>query len=237
MRGALTAAAVFVAGLLAALSFSSAGTASSSGAFTLNGMVIHVVDGDTLDVRLRSGKRERIRVIGIDTPERGVCFFSQSSRRASELALGKNVTLRGDATQDTRDRYGRLLAYVDVNGHRDLGLALVQGGYAAVYVFREPFQRLGRYRAAAASAKGARAGAWTACSSSPPATAPLPVVSPPPPTQAPAPGGCHPNYTKCLPVVGDLDCADVRAMGKAPVQVIGSDPYRLDGDNDGLGCE
>ena len=41
----------------------------------------------------------------------------------------------------------------------------------------------------------------------------------------------------CLPVVGDLDCADIRAMGVAPVRVLGSDPYRLDGDNDGLGCE
>ena len=106
-----------------------------------------------------------------------------------------------------------------------------------MYVYRVPFQRLGRYRAAATSAKGARAGSWTACRSSPPATAPVPVLSPPPPTQVPTPSGCHPNYTKCLPIVGDLDCAEIRAMGKAPVQVIGADPYRLDGDNDGLGCE
>ncbi len=236
MRGALTVAAVFVAGLLAALSFSSTGTATSSGAFTLNGRVIHVVDGDTVDVRLRSGKRERIRVIGIDTPERGVCFFSQFSRRTSEFALGKNVTLRGDATQDTRDRYGRLLAYVDVNGHRDLGLALVQGGYAAVYVFREPFQRLGRYRAAAASAKGARAGAWTACSSSPPATAALPLAhhrrqrKHPPRADATrtTPSACRSWATSTVPTSG-------RWGRRRPGDRRGS--YRLDGDNDGLGCE
>ncbi len=50
-------------------------------------------------------------------------------------------------------------------------------------------------------------------------------------------GNCHASYDPCLPIVGDLDCPDVRAMGKAPVSVSGSDPYRLDADNDGLGCE
>jgi hypothetical protein len=37
--------------------------------------------------------------------------------------------------------------------------------------------------------------------------------------------------------MADLDCADVRALGVAPVRVVGSDPYRLDGDGDGYGCE
>ena len=45
------------------------------------------------------------------------------------------------------------------------------------------------------------------------------------------------SYSPCLPIVDDLDCADIRAMDVAPVRVLGSDPYRLDGDNDGLGCE
>ena len=49
--------------------------------------------------------------------------------------------------------------------------------------------------------------------------------------------GCHPSYTPCLPIVGDLDCADVRALGAAPVRVVGTDAYRLDGDGDGFGCE
>ena len=41
----------------------------------------------------------------------------------------------------------------------------------------------------------------------------------------------------CLPIRGDLDCADVEAMGKAPVRVTGDDPYGLDEDGDGYGCE
>jgi hypothetical protein len=46
-------------------------------------------------------------------------------------------------------------------------------------------------------------------------------------------GGCHPSYRPCLPIVPDLDCADI----DGPVTVIGPDEYRLDGDGDGIGCE
>ena len=46
-------------------------------------------------------------------------------------------------------------------------------------------------------------------------------------------GGCHPSYSPCLPITGDLDCADVNG----PVTVRGTDPYRLDNDGDGVGCE
>jgi hypothetical protein len=44
-------------------------------------------------------------------------------------------------------------------------------------------------------------------------------------------GGCVPPYPP------DVDCADIRALGIAPVRVIGVDVHRLDGDDDGLGCE
>lgn len=65
------------------------------------------------------------------------------------------------------------------------------------------------------------------------ATVSLPGVSVSPAT----PSNCQAGYSPCLPIVDDLDCADVRAMGKAPVRVTGSDPYRLDRDGDGIGCE
>ena len=48
--------------------------------------------------------------------------------------------------------------------------------------------------------------------------------------------GCEPGYSPCLPVARDLDCSDIPAARK-PVRVSGSDPYRLDGDGDGLACE
>jgi len=48
--------------------------------------------------------------------------------------------------------------------------------------------------------------------------------------------GCQPGYSPCLPRVADLNCADIPAS-KKPIRVTGSDPYRLDGDGDGYGCE
>jgi hypothetical protein len=48
--------------------------------------------------------------------------------------------------------------------------------------------------------------------------------------------GCQPGYSPCLPRTADLNCADIPAS-KRPVRVTGSDPYRLDGDGDGIACE
>jgi endonuclease YncB( thermonuclease family) len=195
--------------------------AADAGRFTYRGTVTRVVDGDTLVVRLATGASTRVRLIGVDTPERGACHAAEATRRTGRLALRRPVVLKGDPTQATRDRYGRLLAYAWIGG-RDLGYRLVAGGFGRKYVYGRPFQRLGPYRQAEARAKAARRGLWGSCS------------------QAAVTGGggdCHPSYSPCLPVVADLDCADVRAMGKAPVRVHGTDPYRLDGDGDGLGCE
>ena len=48
--------------------------------------------------------------------------------------------------------------------------------------------------------------------------------------------GCQSGYSPCLPRVSDLNCSDIPAA-KRPVRVTGSDPYRLDGDGDGIACE
>ena len=88
------------------------------------GIVTNVVDGDTLDV----GGVGRIRVIGIDTPERGACGFESATQAMSVLVLGRAVSLVAGATQDA-DRYGRLLRYVDL-GSQDTGLSLIEDGWA-----------------------------------------------------------------------------------------------------------
>lgn len=190
--------------------------------FTKRGTVTRVVDGDTLDVLFRNGEKERVRLVGIDTPELAACYGAAAKRRATRLAAARAVVVRGDPTQSARDRYGRLLGYVRV-GSTDLGRRLVLGGFAKVYVHDRPFQRLSGYRDAQRAARRLQRGLWRACAK--------------PPSGSGGTSGCHASYTPCLPVVVDLDCADVRALGKAPVRVTGSDPYRLDGDDDGWGCE
>jgi hypothetical protein len=51
-----------------------------------------------------------------------------------------------------------------------------------------------------------------------------------------APSGCAAGYSPCLPVVSDLDCGDL-SSDQTPVRVTGADPYGLDADGDGYGCE
>ena len=82
----------------------------------LTARVTHVVDGDTIDVRLANGDEETVRYIGIDTPETvkpGTpvqCGGPRAHEVNDRLVYGKTVTLRFDA--ERRDVYGRLLAYV-----------------------------------------------------------------------------------------------------------------------------
>lgn len=92
---------------------------------------------------------------------------SRSRSRSSSAATGRR----------TRDRYGRLLAYVWIPGGRDLGYQLVAGGFAKVYVYHDPFQRLPAYRTAESRAKSAAVGTWKACGS----TTIRPVAPAPPP--------------------------------------------------------
>jgi micrococcal nuclease len=191
-------------------------------AFTVRGTVSYVVDGDTIAVRLENGRRERVRLIGIDTPERGDCLSTRATGQAKRLADGRRVVLRGDAGQDTRDRYGRLLAYAWVGG-RDLGYQQVASGLARVYVYDRPFQRLPAYRRAEQLGRARPESVWRGCAT---------TVAPPPASA----GNCDPSYpTVCIPPPPpDLDCADVPHKAFA---VRGADPHRFDGDGDGLGCE
>jgi micrococcal nuclease len=107
------------------------------------GRVVRIVDGDTLLVSMR-GRIERVRLLGIDTPESvrpGTAPECGSKRAGASLARlaprGAAVEVRTDAgSGDVRDGYGRLLAFVTAAG-RDLGLAQVRRGWARVYAYRD----------------------------------------------------------------------------------------------------
>ncbi len=135
------------------------------------GRVVRVVDGDTLHVRI-DGREETVRLLGIDTPELHrpgtpvECGARAAAREMQRLAAGRRVTLVPDRTQDARDRYGRLLAYVEAQAPAglDLGEAEVRHGWASVYVYGgRAFARVGRYRAAARKARAGRTGVQRAC--------------------------------------------------------------------------
>jgi micrococcal nuclease len=209
---------IILAALLGAATLAATAQTAGSGRFALRGTVTYVVDGDTVDVRLTNGRTERIRLIGIDTPERGRCDAAKATAYARSLAQGRPAVLQGDATQATRDRYGRLLAYVWIGG-RDLGYLQLARGLARVYVYDRPFQRLDAYRQAERAGRTHADGIWHACASAPPSS-----------------GRCDPSYPDvCIPPPPpDLDCADVPY---SRFRVVGADPHHFDGDRDGIGCE
>jgi micrococcal nuclease len=92
-------------------------------------VVVEVIDGDT--IRLDNG--EVVRLLGIDTPERGEEGYYAAAERLRELVEDKEVVLiRGNSSN--RDRYGRLLRYVFVNNlNESINELMLKEGYAVVY--------------------------------------------------------------------------------------------------------
>src|SRR5438034_1570900 len=155
----------FVA-LAAALAALLLGRGEDSRAGTLHGRVVRVVDGDTIKVRLDGGRTERVRYIGIDTPESVKpdtpvqCFAKKASHFNDSLVSGRDVTLKTDAEE--RDRYGRLLAYVYADG-RFVNRELVARGYARTLTIPPNVAHEDEFARLARRAREAGLGLWRAC--------------------------------------------------------------------------
>lgn len=102
---------------------------SSLFAADFTGKVIGVSDGDTITV-LHQGHPEKIRLEGIDCPEKAQAFGQRAKQFTSDLAFGKVVTVRG---VETRDRYGRILGNVILPDGQNLNHQLLQAGFAWWY--------------------------------------------------------------------------------------------------------
>jgi len=129
-----------VVGLLIMAAGCSGETSGFSSAGTSSGWtVVKYVDGDTIDVQNAFGRVERVRLIGIDTPEEGECGYYEATGALAIMIGDSKVSLVPGAQTD-RDRMPepRLLRYVEVNG-KDVGLELVKDGFAiAAYDSRDP---------------------------------------------------------------------------------------------------
>lgn len=88
-------------------------------------IVTQVVDGDTVVV----GSDKHVRLIGVDTPERGSCGYAAATLAMRRMVEGRTVVLVNPGSVQDRDTYGRLLRFVDVGG-RDAGLAQIRAGLA-----------------------------------------------------------------------------------------------------------
>ena len=119
-------------------------------------MVVGVTDGDTFDARI-GGVVEAVRVIGINTPERGECYYQEATVRLSELVLNTEIRLEADVSN--RDQFGRLLRYVYV-GDLFVNEVLVREGYAIARRYEPDIAMAGQLEAAQAEAQLDRVGVW-----------------------------------------------------------------------------
>jgi micrococcal nuclease len=141
--------------------------------------VVEVVDGDTVDIAFANGTTERIRLLGVDTPEvhvevqpndyRGISdtpaardclrtYGENASSYASQRLQGETVTLQLDPDSDTRGSFGRLLGYILVDGE-NFNHDLVATGRARVYV--STFAQFDRFQASERVAQEQNRGVWS----------------------------------------------------------------------------
>ena len=134
--------------------------------------VAYVIDGDTIEVTTPEGEAERVRLLGINTPEvgrdgeAGQCGGEAAAEQLEKLLPeGTAVQLVSDGRADNEDRYGRLLRYVETEDGTDAGALLLTEGYAYAWVpASEPApERMDDYETATAAARAASAGAWADC--------------------------------------------------------------------------
>ena len=154
--------------LLALLSTFALVTCGSSGTpdGPFEAQVVRVVDGDTIVVSY-SGRTDRVRYIGVDTPESVKpntpvqCYAKAASHLNEQLVGGKRVILTPG--QEQRDRYGRLLAYVRTKDGLDVNRELLARGAARTLEIAPNTQRAYEFSDLEAKARYEQAGLWGLC--------------------------------------------------------------------------
>jgi micrococcal nuclease len=164
---------------------------------------VRTFDGDSFEVRLND-RREEVRLIGINTPEAFECHGDRAREALDDLlARGAMTLITGD---EDRDRFGRLLRYVDVGG-RDVGAARVSGGHAVTLQGDHP--RDGSYLELAEQAWTDRRGMWAPDACGPPAAEQVAIAE----VRYDPPGRDTTN--------AEEEWVEIRPEGEAPVDLSG----------------
>ena len=115
--------------------------------------VSRVIDGDTIE--LENG--EKVRYIGIDTPERDECYFDQAKEKNRQLVEGKEIIVEKDVSE--RDRYQRLLFYVWI-GDTFVNEYLIKEGYAQASSYPPDIKYQDKFREVEKEAREDNRGLW-----------------------------------------------------------------------------
>ena len=162
----MTRSRVVVVAILAAASLGGWRLGQARHAATAEWTVVRVVDGDTIEVARGSSDTDTVRLLGINTPEthhptNPVEFFGPEAAAFTEEHLaGRSVQLEGDI--EGRDRYGRRLAYVVVDGER-FNDELLRRGYARLLVIEPNHAHARTMLREELDAKRAGRGLWSEC--------------------------------------------------------------------------
>lgn len=121
--------------------------------------VMRVNDGDTVTVTL-NGRRDKIRLIGIDAPEMGQGSWGERAKRHLEdiLHSSRNVYVEYDV--ERRDKYGRLLAYIRTTGGRLVNAEMLKDGYAVLFTFPPNVKHVEEFTSAQRQARESKRGIW-----------------------------------------------------------------------------
>jgi len=192
-------------------------------------LVTRVIDGDT--VELPDGNK--VRLIGIDTPEKGECYFSEAKDKLSDLILNKKVRLEKDVSET--DRYHRLLRYIYVD---DIFVNdyLVAKGYAHATSYPPDVKFQDQFRKSEKQAREQNKGLWGVCSSSTatPTKRPIKTI----PNTVPTATQVRSNQpSKGYVCDCSKTCAKISSCAEAYYQLNTCGCSRRDGDHDGIPCE
>lgn len=143
-------------------------TSAPTGVFTPNATVLFISDGDTIGIEI-DGVEERVRLIGIDTPETKkpdtpVQCFGLEATAFTESLLPEGTALYVERDVEARDGYDRLLAYVyRSDDGLFVNLELVAQGFARPLTFPPNVAHADQFVTAARSAEAADLGLWSRC--------------------------------------------------------------------------
>lgn len=127
-------------------------------AVEIRGKVVGVSDGDTITVLDANDMQHKVRLAGIDSPEKGQAFGSRAKENLSGLVFGKTVAVE----TKKQDKYGRAVGKVIVEG-KDANLEQVKSGFAwhyKEYQREQSAEDRARYASAEEGAKSAKRGLW-----------------------------------------------------------------------------
>lgn len=199
----------------------------------ISGKVVAVTDGDTIKVLDANSKLHKIRLTGIDAPEKGQAFGIASREHLASLVAGKTVRVESSKT----DRYGRVLGKVwvqppdcqDCGRTLDANHAQVLSGMAWWYQYyanQQPVEERERYKSAVTEARQRKLGLWSE---------PQPI----PPWawrrgERDAHGALPASAFECG---SKRHCREMTSCAEARYYLENCARSSLDGDNDGVPCE